>query len=257
MNVFEQYAQYYHLLYHDKNYAQEAQYVHQLLQRFAPNACSILELGCGTGQHACLFAEYGYAVAGIDQSTVMLREADDRRVRCAPAVAARLVFRRGDIRDIRLAQQFDAVLSLFHVMSYQTTNDDFAAVLNTVQTHLTAGGILLFDFWYGPAVLTDPPVVRVKRFEDEHIQVTRIAEPLMSPNENMVTVRYEVVIEEKRTHKIERIYENHQMRYWFYPELHDLLVHASLTILHAAAWMKPEQPLGFESWNGVVIAQKT
>jgi len=59
MKVFENYARYYDLLYHDKDYNAEAKFVHQLLQIHAPETRSILELGCGTGSHAVLLAELG------------------------------------------------------------------------------------------------------------------------------------------------------------------------------------------------------
>ena len=74
-------------------------------------------------------------------------------------------------------------LSLFHVMCYLNSN---AALLNTfknVYQHLNEGGIFIFDCWFGPGVLTDPPVVRVKRLENTNLEITRIAEPELFPNE--------------------------------------------------------------------------
>jgi len=43
--VFNDYARYYDLLYRDKDYAAEAEYVAGLIQKFHPSAQSILELG--------------------------------------------------------------------------------------------------------------------------------------------------------------------------------------------------------------------
>jgi ubiquinone/menaquinone biosynthesis C-methylase UbiE len=50
--VFADYAHYYDLLYRDKDYAAEAEYVVGLIRKFHPSARSILELGSGTGIHA-------------------------------------------------------------------------------------------------------------------------------------------------------------------------------------------------------------
>jgi methylase of polypeptide subunit release factors len=66
MSVFGAYARYYDLLYRDKDYAAEAQYVHRLIQSHALGARSILELGCGTGAHAVLLAGEGYRIHGVD-----------------------------------------------------------------------------------------------------------------------------------------------------------------------------------------------
>jgi ubiquinone/menaquinone biosynthesis C-methylase UbiE len=62
--VFADYARYYDLLYRDKDYAAEAEYVAGLIRKFHPAARSILELGSGTGIHASLPAEKGFTVHG-------------------------------------------------------------------------------------------------------------------------------------------------------------------------------------------------
>ena len=49
MSVFNEYARYYDLLYRDKDYVGEVEYVHRLLQAHAPGAQSLLNLGCGSG----------------------------------------------------------------------------------------------------------------------------------------------------------------------------------------------------------------
>ena len=70
--VFADYARYHDLLYRDKDYAAEAEYVAGLIRKFHPSAGSILELGSGTGIHASLLAEKGFTVHGIERSPEML-----------------------------------------------------------------------------------------------------------------------------------------------------------------------------------------
>ncbi|NBP74006.1 MAG: DegT/DnrJ/EryC1/StrS family aminotransferase, partial [Alphaproteobacteria bacterium] len=106
-----------------------------------------------------------------------------------------------------------AVISLFHVVSYQTTDDDAAAIFATATEHLRPGGLFLFDIWYGPAVLSQQPAVRVKRMQNEQIAVTRTAEPMLHPNANVVDVHYEIFATDLATGRIERIEEDHSMRY--------------------------------------------
>ena len=59
----------------------------------------------------------------------------------------------------------------------------------------------------------------MKRLADEEIAVTRIAEPVMRVNENLVDVNYTVFIEVKATGQTEQVRETHRMRYLFLPEL--------------------------------------
>ena len=255
MSVFGNYARYYDLLYRDKDYAGEAQYVHQLIQRYAPGARSVLELGCGTGAHAVLLAGEGYRIHGVDLSTDMLERAEARLAEMPPELASRLEFSQGNIRKIRIGRSFDAVLSLFHVMSYQTTNEDLHAVFATVKAHLKPGGVFIFDCWYGPAVLSDRPAVRVKRVEDEEIAVTRVAEPVMYPNENCVDVNYQLFVKHKTGGTVEELHECHRMRYLFAPEIASLLAQEDLVLLHCEEWMTG-RPLGFDTWSTCFIARK-
>jgi SAM-dependent methyltransferase len=253
-DVFESYSRYYDLLYRDKDYAGEAEYLASHLRRHAPKAASVLELGCGTGAHAEHLARMGYAVHGVDHSEAMLAQAAARKASLAAEAAARLSFGRGDVRTVRTGATYDAVVSLFHVMSYQTTNADLQAAFATVAAHLRPGGLFLFDFWYGPAVLTQQPEVRVKRLADDRIEVTRIAEPVVHPNENAVDVNYSVIIDDKATGTSERIHETHRMRYLFLPELM-LLRGAALEERATLAWMSAEAP-SVQSWSAFQILRR-
>jgi SAM-dependent methyltransferase len=217
--VFNAYASYYDLLYQDKDYSGEVNYISSHIRESAPEAKLILELGCGTGAHAEHLARMGYTVHGVDMSKEMLIRAEERKAGLPADVASRLSFSLGDVRSVRTEKTYDVVISLFHVMSYQTSNNDLAAAFETAATHLSIDGLFLFDFWYSPAVLIQKPDVRVKRLEDDEIKVTRIAEPEMHVNQNMVDVNYTVFIDVKSTGAIEQVQETHHMRYFSLPEL--------------------------------------
>ena len=249
--VFDAYAAYYDLLYRDKDYPGEARYVHSLLGRHGVSDGDILELGCGTGKHAEQLVRLGFAVQGIDSSPSMVQIA---RKRTPSDLSSRLQFDVGDARSARLGKQFDAAISLFHVASYQTSNEDLAGMLRTASAHLKTGGIFVFDFWYGPAVLTDPPTERVKRLEDGVIQVTRTARPTLWPNENVVDVHYQVQVKQNSSGMVANIEETHRMRYLFLPELRWMLQEAGLEVIDAQRWMSGE--LGVGSWFGVIVARK-
>jgi SAM-dependent methyltransferase len=254
LSVFGAYARYYDLLYRDKDYAGEARYVHGLIQRQAPGARSILDLGCGTGAHAAQFAELGYEVRGVDSSEGMLERARARQARLAPEVAERLGFSAGDLRSFRADRRFDAVTALFHVLGYQVTDEDLAQAFSTAAAHLAPGGIFLFDCWYGPAVLSDPPVVRVKRLEDAATRVLRIAEPTMLFNENVAEVDYQVLVTDLASGQTAEIRERHRVRYLFSPELAHCLRAAGLEPVHFGEWMSDAAP-SERTWNVVMVGR--
>ena len=248
--VFDAYAAYYDLLYRDKDYPAEARYVQSLLQRGGVDKGEILELGCGTGKHAEQLVRLGYSVHGIDLSPSMV---DIARRRTS---SERIQFDVGDARSARLNRHFDAAISLFHVVSYQTTNEDLAGMLATAAAHLKTGGLFVFDFWYGPGVLTDPPAERTKNLKDDVIEVVRTAKPTLHPNQNVVDVRYKVRVKQNRNGMVAEIEETHRMRYLFLPELRFMLQAVGMEMLQAERWMSDDE-LDARSWQAVVTARRT
>ena len=75
MSVFGKFADFYDLLYKDKDYEAEAQCVSRLLSSHDGTLSTILNLGCGTGEQDVHFANQGTRVTGIDQSAEMLKHA--------------------------------------------------------------------------------------------------------------------------------------------------------------------------------------
>lgn len=254
MSVFSAYSRYYDLLYRDKDYAGEARYVFDLLTRHAPGAKHVVEIGCGTGGHARELAALGLDVHGVDMSAGMLEMAEQKRSSLAPELAHRLRFTQGDARTVRLGERADAVISLFHVMSYQTSNADLTAAFATAREHLAEGGVFIFDCWYGPAVLTERPAVRVKRLEDVETSVTRIAEPVMNAAENTVDVNYTVLVHGRNSAANAILRETHRMRYLFGPEIEQLLAAGGMSLVASHEWMSTAAP-GLHSWSACFIAR--
>jgi SAM-dependent methyltransferase len=247
---FDAYASYYDLLYHDKDYPGEANYIAALIHRFSPAATSLLELGSGSGIHASLLAAKGFSVHGVEISEGMFAKAHE--LRSSSPHAAQLEFSRGDVRTVKIGKTFDAALSLFHVVSYQTSNEDVAAEFATAREHLPVGGLFIFDVWYGPAVLVDRPVVRIKRIENDAIGITRLAEPDIHPERNIVDVNYTVMVMDKSTRETQEIREKHPMRYFFSPEIELFARLAGFEILHSEEWMTGCAP-GFDTWGVVFV----
>lgn len=253
MTVFKDYAKYYDLLYRDKDYAKEASFVLGTLSGLGCAPATLLDLGSGTGRHAMAMARRGVSVTGVDRSEVMLSMARSAKAAGLPSGVAQPEFHQGDVRNVRLGRTYDAVTALFHVMSYQITEDDALAAFATAREHLRPGGVFLFDFWYGPGVLTDPPTERNRVLEDEDVHVQRHAFPVLHVNDNIVDVNYTIAIRRKVSGEESTLRETHRMRYWFLPELRYLLKNVGFTILATGAWMKDSLP-ELDTWNVHVAA---
>ena len=230
MSVFKKYAAVYDLIYKDKDYNKEAEHIADILKKLGNGKIKeVLNLGCGTGRHDHILAEMGFNMTGVDMSKEMVEIANlnspgPSKLSGPPSLSKReglgeSCFFTGDIRTIDLNQTFDAVISMFHVMSYQNGDSDVEAVFNNVFKHLKKGGLFLFDCWYGPAVLKDRPEKRVKKVENSKLKVTRIAQPVLHEEINIVDVNYKINVLEKKTGRSETYNETHNMRYFFVLEL--------------------------------------
>ncbi|MCQ4088802.1 class I SAM-dependent methyltransferase [Saccharibacillus sp. JS10] len=253
MTVFDKYARYYDLLYKDKNYTQEAEYIHSILQELSLSGRDLLELGCGTAKHAVRLSKLGYRVHGVDLSAAMIEQAKQHIIQ--QTASHEVSVEQSDIRSFRTERKFDAVLSLFHVVSYQNSYNDLEKVLETAYLHLEDDSYFIFDCWHGPAVLSDPPVVRVKHMQDEHARITRIAEPKLLPSTNTVHVKYDVFIEDRSNGTIEKLDELHIMRYFFEEELSWIAQKKGFEILSCVEFETGKMP-GTDTWNVIYVLKK-
>lgn len=255
MTPFGHYARCYDLLYRDKDYPGESRYVLDLLAAHGSRPDRLLDLGCGTGAHAEAFAADGVEVLGIDQSAEMLERAAERLSGLPPALQERLAFQRGDIRQFDLQEVFPVVTALFHVMSYQVQDTDLDATAAAVARHLAPGGLFLFDCWYGPAVLAEPPEVRSREVADKVIRATRTAYPTHYEDQHRVDVEFVLDIEDRQSGETGEVRETHRMRYLFLPELDALLSRHGMAVQGAYRWLTQE-PVDATAWYACIVADK-
>jgi SAM-dependent methyltransferase len=255
-DVFQRYSRYYDLLYRDKNYAKEVEYVVQILRDCLPAARGILEFGSGTGRHGRLLAQEGYEVLGVERSAAMVANA--KRIGDDAELNPRGNFDcvQGDVRTASMERVFDAVLALFHVVSYQTSNDDLLLTFRNAGRHLRRGGVFLFDVWHGPAVLMEGPDVRVKRVEDDAILLTRIAEPTLDTRASIVDVHYTMLVESKVDGKFVRFQEDHRMRYLFPTEIDMLARQTGFDVERGEEFLTGAKP-SESTWGVAYLLRKS
>lgn len=252
MEVFHDYAYYYNLFYGDKDYAAEAKDLKSMLEQYGKGSRTekILNIGCGTGRHDIELNRLGFKIHGIDLSDEMIEVAKK-----ANSNSNDFFYEVQDAKNFMVKEPYDTIISLFHVMSYQNRNKDLSQVFACVNRALNVRGLFIFDAWYGPGVLTDKPSVRVKRVEDQDNFLVRIAEPIMHPNENIVSVQYDISIVNKENRKLTQIKETHNMRYFFKPEIEELLQQNGLRLISCLDCNTLQIP-DFNSWTVYFIVEK-
>jgi SAM-dependent methyltransferase len=244
-----EYAATYDDLYHDKDYAAECDLIERVFRDHTdgPRIQRVLDLGCGTGGHALILAERGYAVLGVDRSSDMLERARQR------ASSAR--FFQSDITQLDVGESFDAVLIMFAVLGYLTRTADVEAALKAARRHVCPNGLLFGDVWYGPAVLAQRPSERVKVIEiPGGGQVIRVASSQLDTRRDVCTVDYHLWRLDHGRLAAE-VREQHVMRYFFEPELESLLSSASFKLQRIGGFPHFDQPPSEQTWNVAFVAR--
>jgi len=242
------YANAYDRLYADKDYNAECDLIERVIREYGLKPTrSILDLGCGTGNHSLPLAERGYEVVGVDRSEDMLGQLRSKTLSNA-------TFRSGDIRTIHLERTFDCALMMFAVLGYQLESGDVLAALGNARRHLRSDGILIFDVWYGPAVLHVRPSDRVKVIPTPEGQIVRVASGKIDGLRQVCTVDYKVW-QIQRDRVVGRVEESHQMRYFFPMEIGLLLKSTGFTALRLGAFPEVAHDPDENTWNIVVVAK--
>lgn len=234
----------YDIFYLKKDYLSECKYICKLASIEEKFHASILDLGSGTGGHDLFLAQQGYRVTGVDLSEEMIHQAIQKNLTAHLAID----FIQGDIRTIRLQQKFDLVISMFAVMSYQTSNEDVKAALQTARIHLEPGGLFIFDAWYGPAVLRQLPETRIKEFDSGEDRILRIAVPEINTLENKVIVHFQI-LRLRSSQVIEEIREDHPMRYFFAPEIEKYASETDFKVVKVCPFMDATRTPETRDWN--------
>ena len=255
-HVFRQdYADLYDLFYAGKDYESECDILEEVFRRYGKGKIrTILDLGCGTGNHAFPLAKRGYEVTGVDRSGDMLANARSKLANSKSHSQPLPMFLQGDLRSLDLDRNFDAVLMMFAVLGYQLTNEDVLAALKTVRRHLKPGGLFIGDVWYGPAVLAIRPGDKIKTIPTGDGKVIRLASGKLDIYHHLATVNYHVLHLRGQTLMTESE-EAHQMRYFFPQELAFFLNHADMEMLHLSAFPRLAEDADEQSWNALVVAK--
>ena len=162
--MFSRSARLYDAVYSWKDYAGEAERVHELVQARKPGAATLLDVACGTGMHLAELRRW-YHCEGLDLEPDLLAVARER----LPDVP----LHEGDMRDFDLGRRFDAVTCLFSSIGYLMTVEALDAAIGAMARHLEPGGVLVVEPWLSAEAVRIPHVGAV--FVDEpELKIARV-----------------------------------------------------------------------------------
>ena len=219
------YANIYDLFHSNKNYGEEVLGIFNLLgsEYFDTQPKTILDFGCGTGLHLEKFANLGFYVAGFDISKSMLGLAS-RRV---PS---------GNFYHVleQIPEGFGLTVSLFDVLSYQTSWKQFQEMFRALKSKTSFNGAIVVDSWNLEGVRLDPPRISKRSVEFEgntytsEVSPIRVIRPLDSDDGLIYELLVRVVDETNKQLVAE---ENHKIRAWSIQDIEKIAKEAELKVL--------------------------
>lgn len=123
-----------------KDYVHEVSDLVALINRWNPNASTLLDVACGTGLHLERLSHH-FRCEGLDINQDFLAKASDR-------FKGRL--HHGDMESFSLHHLYDVVICLFGSISYLQTPDRLARAINCMAQHVAPGGLLVIEPWLTP-----------------------------------------------------------------------------------------------------------
>ncbi len=127
-------ASWFHLLSPPPDYADEASEIRALLEARVDPVHTALELGSGGGNLASHLS---------DRWDMTLTDPAAGMLELSRAINPRARHIGGDMRSLRLAQDFDVVI-VHDAIGYMISEDDLRAALETAWVHLRPGGAAIF-----------------------------------------------------------------------------------------------------------------
>jgi len=101
----------------------------------------VLDMPCGVGRHSIELQKKGFDVVGVDKTTAYIEDARQKDE------AGEIEFVRGDMKDFRRENSFDAVINWWNSFGYFKDKGDDRQMLENIYASLKQDGVLVMDLW--------------------------------------------------------------------------------------------------------------
>lgn len=147
----------YDKLHFNKDYKFESNFILDMIRNYDSALNSVLDVGCGSGEHLYNLRSAGLRVDGVDPSPSMIELAASKLGSSDGLVC-------GYINDV--SGKYDAIISMFNVVNHLLDEESLSLFFSGVLSKMNRKSILVFDCFNYDAYIKDPPVISERVFSD-------------------------------------------------------------------------------------------
>ncbi len=200
--LYKKYARFYDKIYIDKNYEKEVRFVKDQIKMCGIKGKNLLDMACGTGNHARILAQSGFNVTGVDINKEMIKIAKSK-VKDASFV-------KGSMQTFKSKEKSDIVTCLFTSINYNKNISELKATLKNFYNLLNPYGILIFDLGLVSRYEGGKSDVFIDTYVENNLQIGRIGQWKESKKDpNLYIASYIILIKEKG--KFDFVIDKHEL----------------------------------------------
>ena len=201
----------------------------------------ILELGCGTGRVSIELAKAGFSVTGLDLSEKMLEIYKDKVSTLQNDEQNRINIINGNMASFKIDTKFSLIIAPFRAFQSLTQENDIQNCLNCIKNHLDIDGIFIINVFRPNKVLDESwcsgENIQWERDDPKtgfHVIKKDVREKINIKNQ-IIYPRFIFEIADKEG-KINKIYEDLELKYYYYEQLKTILEENGFTITEEYGW---------------------
>jgi ubiquinone/menaquinone biosynthesis C-methylase UbiE len=232
------------------NYDSDVEFLNEM---FRKHCCKkIIDLGCGTGNHAIRLSKLGYEVTGVDISPTMLKIAKEKDKK------ARVKFIQGDMKNIEkvILKKFDAAICLGQAFSSLVTNKEIRIFFKELNKVLKRNGLFIFN------------ARNAKKINEDYLNTIRLGHMLSEKklqllilecntrhpkNRNVIVWRPIYLI--KENDKVDLQLREHKLRWIYFSTLKKMLIESRFEIIATYSGVSGEKFCENEHTNMLFVTR--
>lgn len=246
-------AELYDIMYSTKPYKEESCFINDYFRTYNQSGNTLLELACGTGNHALEFEEQKFTITAFDNSEDMIRQAlikkNNRNSRTEFLIDSMIDFKTIGSR------QFHFSVCLFDSLGYVLTNNNIITALKNVYNSLEHKGIFCCEVWHSAAMLKNFSPSRKREWVLPDRTIIRFSETELNLLESSATIDF-TIVELMNDNTVQKINEKQKNRFFSYQEIMFFLQAAGFSTINIFDGYTNNAEINDNTWHLLCFAHK-